>query len=172
MTKQDILENHHKSVYLGIGSNLGNRVNNIIKACYLVSQFCSIYKISNFYESKSWPNDKFPKYLNIVIKCNTDLDPKALLLNLKYVEKKLGRRKKQKNYPRKCDIDIIDFKGLIYNNKDINIPHPRLQNRNFVLIPLFEIDKEWKYPKNKVSIYKLIKKLGLKSLRGINIFVN
>ena len=110
--------------------------------------------------------------LNIVIKCNTDLDPKALLLNLKYVEKKLGRRKKQKNYPRKCDIDIIDFKGLIYNNKDINIPHPRLQNRNFVLIPLFEIDKEWKYPKNKVSIYKLIKKLGLKSLRGINIFVN
>ena len=172
MIRQDILENHHKPIYLGIGSNLGDRVNNITKACYLISKFCVIIKISNLYESKSWPNEKFPKYLNIIVKCNTNLKAEKLLKNLKNIETKLGRKKNKKNYPRKCDIDIIDFKGCEHNNKKINLPHPRLTKRNFVLIPLFEIDKKWKYPKTDVSIYKFIKKLGSKSLRRINIFVN
>ena len=91
MIKQDILENHLKPIYLGIGSNLGDRVNNITRACYLISQFCVIYKISNLYESKSWPNEKFPKYLNIIIKCNTNLEAEILLENLKSIERQLGR---------------------------------------------------------------------------------
>ncbi len=172
MTKQDILENRLKPVFLGIGSNLGNRVNNIMHACYLISKFCIIYKISKIYESKSWPNEKFPKYLNIIIKCNTKLDPETLLANLKYIERKLGRKKAKKNYPRRCDIDIIDFKGFKYNSNNIDIPHPRLLDRNFVLVPLFEIEKSWKYPKTEKSIYKFIKKLDLKSLRSIKIFAN
>ena len=83
---------------------------------------------------------------------------------------KLGKRKKIKNYPRKCDIDIIDFKGLIYFKKNIEIPHPRLSDRNFVLVPLFEIEKTWKHPKTNVSIHNLLKNLDLKSLRGIKVF--
>ena len=172
MIKQDILENHLKPIYLGIGSNLGDRVNNITRACYLISQFCVIYKISNLYESKSWPNEKFPKYLNIIIKCNTNFEAETLLENLKSIERQLGRKKNKINYPRECDIDIIDFKGYEYKNNYVNIPHPRLSNRNFVLVPLFEIDKKWKYPKTDVSIYKLIEKLGIKSLRSIKIFTN
>ena len=172
MTKRDILENHLKPVFLGIGSNLGDRVNNIMNACYLISKFCTIYKISKIYESKSWPNEKFPEYLNIIIKCNTNLNPEILLANLKYIERKLGRKKAKKNYPRKCDIDIIDFKGFKYNSDNIDIPHPRLLDRNFVLLPLFEIEKGWKYPKTEQSIYKFVKKLDLKSLRSIKIFAN
>ena len=84
MIKQDILENHHKPVYLGIGSNIGNRINNINKACHLLTNFCSIIKISNFYESNSWPNEKFPKYLNIIIKCNTKFNPFSFKKSKKY----------------------------------------------------------------------------------------
>ena len=170
MTKPDILENHHKPVYLGIGSNIGNRINNINKACHLLTNFCSIIRISKFYETNSWPNEKLPKYLNIIIKCNTNLKPVSLLQNLKNIEFLLGRKKNKKNFPRTCDIDIIDFKGLKKQNKYIKIPHPRMYNRNFVLFPLFEIEKNWKHPKNNISIDKLIKNLDLKSLRSIKIF--
>ncbi len=170
MIKQDILESHLKPVYLGVGSNIGNRINNINKACHLLSNFCSIIKISNFYETNSWPNSKFPKYLNIIIKCDTKLNSVNLLKNLKNIEIILGRKKTKKNFPRTCDIDIIDFKGLTQNNINIEVPHPRMLNRNFVLVPLFEIEKNWKHPKNNVSIDKLLKKLDLNSLRSIKIF--
>ncbi len=170
MIKQDILENHPKPVYLGIGSNIGNRITNINKACHLLTNFCSIIKISKFYESNSWPNENFPKYLNIIIKCNTVLKPILLLKNLKNIETSLGRKKNEKNFPRICDIDIIDFKGLKQNDKFLQIPHPRMLNRNFVLFPLFEIEKNWKHPKNNISIDRLLKKLDLKSLRSIKIY--
>ena len=170
MIKQDILENHPKPVYLGIGSNIGNRITNINKACHLLTNFCSIIKISKFYESNSWPNENFPKYLNIIIKCNTVLKPILLLKNLKNIETSLGRKKNRKNFPRTCDIDIIDFKGLKQNDKFLQIPHPRMLNRNFVLFPLFEIEKNWKHPKNNISIDRLLKKLDLKSLRSIKIY--
>ena len=170
MIKQDILENHPKPVYLGIGSNIGNRITNINKACHLLTNFCSIIKISKFYESNSWPNENFPKYLNIIIKCNTVLKPILLLKNLKNIETSLGRKKNEKNFPRTCDIDIIDFKGLEQNDKSLQIPHPRMLNRNFVLFPLFEIEKNWKHPKNNISIDRLLKKLDLKSLRSIKIY--
>ena len=68
------------------------------------------------------------------------------------------------------DIDIIDFKGLKYHKNNIEIPHPRLSERNFVLVPLYEIEKTWKHPKNNISIDNLLKKLNFKSLRGIKIF--
>ena len=170
MIKQDILESHHKPVYLGIGSNIGNRINNINKACHLLTNFCSIIKKSKFYETNSWPNENFPKYLNIIIKCNTVLKPISFFKNLKNIETSLGRKKNKKNFPRKCDIDIIDFKGFKQNDKFLQIPHPRMLNRNFVLFPLFEIEKNWKHPKNNISIDRLLKKLDLKSLRSIKIY--
>ena len=168
--KQGILENRHRPVYLGIGSNVGNRVKNISNAFYLLTSFCKLVKISSFYETNSWPNEKYRKYLNVIIKCYTDLNPILLLNNLKVIEKKLGRKKKIKNYPRTCDIDIIDFKSIKYNSIRVEIPHPRLSSRNFVLVPLFEIEKTWKHPKSNLSIHNLVKKLDLKSLRGIKIF--
>ena len=72
--KQDILENLHRAVYLGIGSNLGNRKKNITKAYYQLNKFCSINKLSNYYETNSWPNENYTKYLNIVLKCKTNFN--------------------------------------------------------------------------------------------------
>jgi len=131
--------------------------------------FSSIIKISSIYETDSWPNKDFPKYLNIILKCNTKLDLFTLLTNIKKIEKKLGRKSKKKNFPRTCDIDIIDYKSIIFKSKFVEIPHPRLYNRNFVLFPLFEIEKTWKHPKTKISIDKLLKNLNIKSLRSIKI---
>ena len=86
-------------------------------------------------------------------------------------EKYLGRVKTKKNRPRTCDVDIIDFNGKIYsfkiNNDFVEIPHPRLTERNFVLIPLFEINKKWLHPKNKKKISHLINKLDVKTLSSI-----
>ena len=93
-----------------------------------------------------------------------------MIKKLKNIEKKLGRKKNIKNFPRTCDIDIIDFKGLRFKKKNLQLPHPRLSKRNFVLVPLFEIEKGWIYPKTKTPIDKLIKNLDIKSLRSIKIF--
>ena len=83
----------------------------------------------------------------------------------------LGRKKSKTNEPRTCDIDILDYKGLIYNleinNDKLVIPHPRLHNRNFVLFPLFEIEKNWKHPLKKTKIQDLIGKLDNSSLYSI-----
>ena len=154
MIKQDISENQVNTVYLGIGSNLGNKKINIEKAKYLIENFhMKIIKSSSYYETPSWPDHNHPVYYNIVLKVKTILSPAKMFIKIKMIEKSLGRIKSKKNNPRTCDIDILDFNGEILNlriiNNIIDIPHPRLCERNFVLMPLFEINKKWKHPKNK-----------------------
>jgi len=172
--KRDSLENQVKIIYLGLGSNLGNRELNLEKAKYLLqSKKIKIIKISNFYESESWPNIKFPKYLNIILKVKTYLSPLKLFALTKSIEKKLGRKKTPKNYPRKCDIDIIDYNSEIIsmkiNNNEITIPHPKLHNRNFVLVPLNEVANNWKHPKFNQNISNLLSKISIKELRSIKL---
>ena len=172
MIKQDISENLVNEVYLGIGSNLGNRKKNIEKAKYLLTKnSVKIVKSSSIYETYSWPNKKHPRFYNIVIKIITGLKPINLFFVIKDIEKKLGRIKSKVNAPRTCDIDIIDYKGIDYkietNNDKLLIPHPRLHNRNFVLFPLFEIEKNWKHPLKKTKIQDLIGKLDNFSLYSI-----
>jgi len=170
--KRDISENLVNVVYLGIGSNLGNKRRNIENAKYLLEKnSIKIVKSSNIYETYSWPNKNHPKFYNIVIKIITKLKPTNLFFTIKNIEKKIGRKKSQANSPRTCDIDILDYKGLSYKlyakNNKLLIPHPRLHNRNFVLFPLFEIEKNWKHPLKKTKIQDLIGKLDNSSLYSI-----
>ena len=154
-------------IYLGIGSNLGNRRKNIEKAKFkIIQNKIKIIQSSNFYESLSWPNIKNPKFLNIVLKVNTNIEPLKLIKIFKSIEKSLGRKKANRNSPRECDIDILDYKGRQIN-KEIILPHPRLHKRNFVLFPLFELDKSWKHPISKHHIKKLIKYLSNRDIRSI-----
>ena len=142
MIKQDILENQVKSVYLAIGSNLGDKKANIEKAKFeLTKQNIVILKTSSFYSSLSWPNPKNPRFLNIVLLIKTNLKPLNLLEICKKIEVNLGRKKSSKNAPRICDIDVIDYDKMTINNQ-IVLPHPRMHKRNFVLLPLFEINKD------------------------------
>ena len=172
MIKQDISEKPANIVYLGIGSNLGNKKNNIEKAKHLLEKVpVKIIATSSIYETYSWPNKKHPKFYNIVVKIITKLKPINLFIAIKDIEKLIGRKKSKINEPRTCDIDILDYKGLSYNlevnNDKLLIPHPRLQNRNFVLFPLFEIEKNWKHPLKKTKIHDLIGKLDNSSLYSI-----
>ena len=172
MIKQDISENQVNIAFLGIGSNLGSKKRNIEKTkFFLEKNSIKIIKSSNIYETYSWPNKKDPKFYNIVIKIITKLNPINLFYVTKNIEKKLGRKKTSANKPRVCDIDILDYKGKIYNlhanNNKLIIPHPRLHNRNFVLFPLFEIEKNWKHPQKKTKIKDLIKKLDNSALYSI-----
>ena len=154
-------------IYIGIGSNLGNRIENITKAKYFLDlNGINITKSSSYYETLSWPDPNKPKFINIVVQSNTKTSPEKLLKIFKSIEKKLGRKKKSKNSPRTCDIDIISYNQRILTG-NITIPHKRMHKRNFVLIPLFELNRNWSHPKTNLSIKKLIFSLPFKDITSI-----
>jgi len=162
-----MFENQVKKVFLGVGSNLGNRQKNIeLSKIALTNRGIKILKSSSFYESLSWPDPKKPKFLNIVLEIETTIHPISLLKICKKIEKSLGRKISTINSPRICDIDILDYGNKVMNN-GINLPHPRMHQRNFVLIPLFEIRKKWLHPKSKDHIKTLISKLSNKDITSI-----
>ena len=163
-------ENLVRSIYLGIGSNLGNKKSNIEKVkSKLIQHNINIKRSSFYYESLSWPNTKNPKFLNIVVEICTNLTPTKLLKKCKEIEVNLGRKKSAKNSPRICDIDIIDYMS-IKKNDELILPHPRMHTRNFVLIPLFELDKKWIHPVSKYHIKRLILSLSNRDIRTIKQF--
>ena len=170
MKKQDISENLVKLAYLAIGSNLGNKIRNIELAKYELEKYkIKILKSSSSYMSESWPDPSKPNYINIIIKIKTSLTPLKLLKICNLIELSLGRVRSKKNAPRTCDIDIIDYDKKILKEKKnkLILPHPRMNERNFVLLPLFEVDKSWKHPKSKINIVNLINSLPVKDLRSI-----
>ena len=166
--KQDISENRAKIVYLGVGSNLGNRFINIEKAkIMLIENQIKIIRSSSYYETLSWPNFNHPKFLNIVLQVRTSVDVANLLKICKQIENSLGRKKTLKNFPRECDIDILDYDNQNSVVKGINLPHLRMHKRNFVLIPLFEIEKNWIHPKFHQHIKSLIFSLSNTDITSI-----
>ena len=172
MKKQDTLGNQVNYAYLALGSNLGKKIKNLELAKYqLFKNDVKIIKTSSFYRSKSWPNSKFPEFINAVLLVKTKLLLPELFKQIKLIEKLLGRFKAPKNYPRICDIDIIDFNGKIlsikFNSQKIDIPHLDMHKRNFVLMPLYEINQSWVHPKFKKNIVKLLCSLPDNELRGI-----
>ena len=167
MIKPDTLEKPVKVIYLGIGSNIGNRFTNIEKAKFLLLENnISFISVSSYYETPSWPDPKKPKFINIILKVLCKHNAHELLDLCQKIEVKLGRKKAPKNAPRKCDIDIIDFKGFLLKGK-LNLPHKMMHKRNFVLLPLFEIEKDWFHPLLKTNIRDLILSLTNKEIRSI-----
>ena len=155
------------SIYLGKGANLGNKRRNIERTKFnLIMNNIKILRCSSYYESLSWPNPNNPKFLNIVVEIDTDFTPLELIKKCKEIEKKFGRKKLPKNSPRECDIDIIDFRNK-KTTGELILPHPRMNTRNFVLLPLFEINKDWKHPISKVNIRELISSLSYSDIRSI-----
>ena len=155
-------------IYLGIGSNLsssfGNRFININSAIsYLQQKQINLIKKSSFYETFSYPNREYPKFINIVVEVTTSLPAKNLMKELILIEEKLERKRLKKNDPRTCDIDIIDYNNEIIDfklsNFELKIPHQSMTSRNFVLYPLKEICPNWTHPITKINIDVLIKNL-------------
>ena len=174
MKRRDTSENQVNYSYLSIGSNLGDKILNLEKVKYLLKKnSVQIIKSSSYYVTNSWPNPKFPKFLNAVLYIKTSFNIMDFFRLIKSIEKILGRKKSKINYPRKCDIDIIDFNGKILeldiNSLKLSIPHTRMHKRNFVLFPLFELNRKWFHPKLKRNIVKLIRTLASSDLSSIKI---
>ena len=154
-------------IHLNLGSNLdskyGSRLDNLSLAIYLlIDSKIKIKKISNFYETPSYPNPNFPKFLNIGLIVDFQRDNMNLFKLIKKIEKEIGRTRSKKNDPRIIDIDIIDFKGEIKNTKELILPHPRCHLRNFVLFPILQIDPNWSHPILKKNAQFLINNLNQK----------
>ena len=155
-------------IHLNIGSNLdskhGSRYDNIFIAInLLIDSKIKVKKISNFYETPSYPNHNFPNFLNVGLVIEYKEKYLDLFKIIKQIEKKLGRIRAKKNDPRVIDIDIIDFKGEIKKTKELILPHPRCHLRNFVLYPILQIDPKWFHPIFKKNVQYLIDNLNQKS---------
>jgi 2-amino-4-hydroxy-6-hydroxymethyldihydropteridine diphosphokinase len=143
-------------VYLALGSNLGNRLSNLKEAIAALPPQMEVKAKSPVYETPPWGYENQPKFLNQVIKAKTYLDPEPLLKHLKRLEVALGRKESFPNGPRLIDMDILFFDDLILNTPTLIIPHPRLHERGFVLLPLMDISPDLVHPISKKSVRELV----------------
>jgi 2-amino-4-hydroxy-6-hydroxymethyldihydropteridine diphosphokinase len=143
------------TVYLALGSNLGNRLANLKQAIGALTPQLEVKAKSQVYETPPWGYEDQPKFLNQVVKATTYLDPEPLLKHLKRLETALGRKESFPNGPRLIDIDILFFDDVVLDTPMLVIPHPRLHERAFVLLPLMDLDPDLVHPLNKKSIREM-----------------
>jgi len=133
-------------VYLSLGSNMGNRQRNLGEAIQLLSRSLEMGRVSSIYDTEPIGNTAQPRFLNLVCQVHTSLSPEELLALAKGIESKLGRKPGTSNAPRPIDIDILFYNDRVIKTEELEIPHPRLIERAFVLIPLAEIAPDLKHP--------------------------
>jgi len=134
--------------YIGIGSNEGDRLANIKNAITLISKLneCKIEKVSSIYETLPFGKIDQQNFYNAVIKIRTEISVKDLFIALKEIENKIGRIQREKWGPREIDLDILLYNDLIISDEIITLPHKGLIYRDFVLVPLIEIEQEIIHP--------------------------
>ena len=143
-------------VYLALGSNVGNRAANLKAAIAALPPQMEVKAKSKVYETPPWGYTSQEKFLNQVIKVQTYLEPEPLLKHLKRLEVALGREVTFQNGPRLIDIDILFYDDLVFESAAVVIPHPRLHERGFVLMPLMDIAPDLVHPVKQQSIRQLL----------------
>lgn len=151
-------------VYLALGSNLGNRAANLKEAIAALSPQMEVQARSQVYETPPWGYTDQEKFFNQVLKVKTYLAPEPLLKHLKRLEVALGRKASFQNGPRLIDIDILFFDDLVFESPALVIPHPRVHERGFVLLPMMDIAPDFVHPVKQKSVRDL---LAGCDLRGI-----
>ena len=148
--------------FIGLGSNLGDRVGNIQKAIGEISKLGYVSTVSSLYETEPVGVENQPDFINCVIKLEISLSPYGLLVSLQSIEKGLGRERerREKWEPRTIDLDIIFYDDLVIETHGLTIPHPRAHLRRFVLEPLCEIAPDFIHPTLKVTVSKLLEGLA------------
>ncbi|MBC8490552.1 MAG: 2-amino-4-hydroxy-6-hydroxymethyldihydropteridine diphosphokinase [Ignavibacteria bacterium] len=145
-------------VYLGLGSNVGDRYKFIIRAIEEIEKIQGVNLISksSVYETEPWGNKEQNRFLNSVIEVNSNLEPLKLFRELKRIEKRLGRMKNIKWAEREIDIDILFYDDDIIRNDTLEIPHHEIEKRRFVLVPLEEIASNFIHPVFNKTILELL----------------
>ncbi len=144
-------------LYLLLGSNMGNSKTQLSKAnAHIKKQIGSINRQSYMYATAAWGNTKQPDFLNQIIIVETNLSAGQTMQTILNIEKKMGRIRTVKNAPRIIDIDILFFNKEIIDEDQLSIPHPQIQNRRFVLIPLNQLSPNLKHPVLKKTVHQLL----------------
>ena len=150
------------NIYFGLGTNLGNRLENLMNAVEKLKLIGEITNSSNIYETEAWGGVPQPDYLNMCVKVKTEkfIEPLEILKTVKNFEVELGREKNIRWGARKIDIDILLIDDVIYKSEELNIPHINIPDRLFVLVPLREIlPDEWRHPENNMKVDEMIENL-------------
>jgi 2-amino-4-hydroxy-6-hydroxymethyldihydropteridine diphosphokinase len=144
------------TIYLALGTNLGNRPANLRAALNSLAPDIKILAESNIYETPPWGYTDQPAFLNMAVKCETDSDAAPLLKRLKQIEVRVGREATFRWGPRVIDIDILFYDDLVLESEALTIPHPRLHERAFALVPLADIAPDFVHPVLKKTIKELL----------------
>jgi 2-amino-4-hydroxy-6-hydroxymethyldihydropteridine diphosphokinase len=144
-------------VYLLTGGNIGDRMHYLFRAKEEISRRCgNILQESSVYETAAWGNEDQEAFLNQVLKIKTALQPHQLLKSILEIEKDIGRKRELKYGPRTVDIDILFFNDEVIDQEGLKVPHPQMQNRKFVLVPLNEMAAEKIHPVFDKSVSQLL----------------
>lgn len=158
--------------YLGLGTNMGDKQAYLKEACKIISDNpnINIVKISKVYKTKAWGYTNQDDFLNICIEVDTNLSPEELLEVCHEVENKLNRVRVIRWGPRTIDVDILFFNNIISTDENLILPHPRIKERAFVLIPLMDLNKELVIDNKTISYYlSNLEKEELKQVEEVDI---
>jgi len=147
------------TVHLSLGSNVGDREEQLRRAIERLCPLGRVAQISSFYETEPVEFIEQPWFLNCAVALETAMQPEPLMKSLLLLEEELGRRRVQKKGPRMIDLDILLFGDLIIHTGELTIPHPAMQGRRFVLEPLAEIAPQARHPVLKKTMRELLHEL-------------
>ncbi len=152
-------------IYLALGTNLGDRLENLRTAVRGLFPRVPVCRLSPVYETPPWGYLAQPPFLNMVVEVQTSLAPRELLDTLKELETKLGREKTIQNGPRLIDLDILFYENRVYQDEELTIPHPRLRGRAFALMPMADLSASFIHPVFKLRISGLLKECDPREIR-------
>ena len=149
-------------VFMGLGSNVGDRLSYLRQSIVALDAVAGVvvHTCSSIYETEPWGQENQPSFLNQIVEIHTDLDAHVLLQHCQGIEKNLGREKKVRWGPRTIDLDILLYDQNVIHTDHLQVPHPQLTNRRFVLVPMAELDSDFIVPGVDASIQTLLKQCG------------